>query len=50
MDNVQCTGDESALWICPFEGWGDEDCDHDEDAGVVCDQTPAPTSEPTAAQ
>ena len=36
MDNVQCSGDESALDLCNFLGWGIHNCGHHEDAGVVC--------------
>ena len=46
MDNVNCIGDEAALWQCPFRGWGSHDCWHGEDAGVVCEQSSAPTSTP----
>ena len=36
MDDVRCTGDESSLTECGHSGWGMENCDHDEDAGVLC--------------
>ena len=36
LDDVQCTGSESALSECPHSGWGIAFCEHSEDAGVVC--------------
>ena len=36
MDAVSCAGDEAALSECSFDGWGNHDCGHNEDAGVVC--------------
>ena len=36
MDNVACRGNESNLSACPHNGWENSNCDHDEDAGVVC--------------
>ncbi|XP_036408794.1 deleted in malignant brain tumors 1 protein [Megalops cyprinoides] len=36
LDNVACKGDESFLTECSNNGFGNEDCSHGEDAGVVC--------------
>lgn len=36
MDELRCTGQERALDLCFFRGWGRHDCNHQEDAGVVC--------------
>ncbi|KAM9787686.1 lysyl oxidase homolog 3B isoform 3-T3 [Syngnathus typhle] len=36
LDNVQCGGGESSISACKSRGWGNSDCTHDEDAGVVC--------------
>lgn len=36
LDNVKCNGDEVFLWRCNHSGWRKHNCDHYEDAGVVC--------------
>ncbi|KAM9355266.1 lysyl oxidase homolog 3B isoform 1-T1 [Pholidichthys leucotaenia] len=36
LDNVQCNGGEKGIEFCKSRGWGNSDCTHDEDAGVVC--------------
>ncbi|KAM3603145.1 uncharacterized protein V6R79_017242 [Siganus canaliculatus] len=36
LDDVECTGIEKSLSECPHRGFGEHDCDHNEDAGIVC--------------
>ena len=36
LDNVRCSGNETRLQDCWFGIIGVHDCDHFEDAGVVC--------------
>nr|KAF6456920.1 hypothetical protein HJG63_011553 [Rousettus aegyptiacus] len=36
LDNVRCAGTEDALERCAHLGWAQHDCQHQEDAGVVC--------------
>ncbi|KAI3363757.1 hypothetical protein L3Q82_001371 [Scortum barcoo] len=36
LDNVECTGLESALSHCRHPNFGENNCGHGEDAGVIC--------------
>ena len=36
LDNLQCDGREANLLECQSAGIGGHNCDHDEDAGVIC--------------
>ncbi|CAL8266668.1 unnamed protein product [Merluccius merluccius] len=36
LDNVDCVGNEPDLASCFHLGWGQQNCGHHEDAGVIC--------------
>lgn len=37
LDNVRCTGDEEVLANCTAQAIGEHNCNHFEDAGVLCE-------------
>ncbi|NXW93415.1 NETR protein, partial [Alopecoenas beccarii] len=37
LDEVECSGNELSLDQCKKSDWGQQNCDHIEDAGVSCD-------------
>ena len=36
LDNVHCRGTEDTIDDCPHNGWEEHNCNHNEDASVVC--------------
>ena len=39
LDDVGCSGSEISIMECAHSGIGNHNCDHSEDAGVVCTDT-----------
>ena len=38
LDDLVCTGEESNIAYCGHNGYGKHNCDHSEDAGVICEK------------
>ncbi|XP_043557571.1 deleted in malignant brain tumors 1 protein-like [Chiloscyllium plagiosum] len=38
LDNVKCGANDSLLWECLPGRWSENDCNHKEDAGVICSE------------
>ncbi|XP_069121040.1 uncharacterized protein [Argopecten irradians] len=47
LDNLACDGTEQTLSQCQANNLGVHDCDHNSDAGVICDNPSAVTPGPT---
>ncbi|XP_027055043.1 neurotrypsin-like [Pocillopora damicornis] len=42
LSKMMCTGREKSLTDCPHQGWGENSCGHERDAGVSCLQEGLP--------
>lgn len=45
LDQVYCHGNESAIQNCVHWNWGEHNCEHMEDVGVICSKNNAITGD-----
>lgn len=50
LDDMSCTGTEDNLAHCQARPWGQSNCNHGEDAGVVCSGTSHPVTQGTGGE
>ncbi|XP_048475014.1 scavenger receptor cysteine-rich type 1 protein M130-like [Rhincodon typus] len=46
LDEVDCLSHETTLWECQTEPWGQHNCEHREDAGVICSESDVRKEQP----
>ncbi|XP_059497839.1 deleted in malignant brain tumors 1 protein-like [Stegostoma tigrinum] len=46
LDGIECQSHESTLWQCRTNPWDQHDCEHRDDAGVVCSETSVTQEQP----
>ncbi|XP_067879352.1 deleted in malignant brain tumors 1 protein-like [Heterodontus francisci] len=46
LDGMDCVSHESTLWQCQSDPWGKNECEHREDAGVVCSEARVQEEQP----
>ncbi|XP_078059601.1 scavenger receptor cysteine-rich domain-containing protein DMBT1-like isoform X1 [Mustelus asterias] len=49
LENVECLSHESTLWQCKADPWGQHNCAHGDDAGVICSGGDTPKQEQDSA-
>ncbi|XP_072427945.1 scavenger receptor cysteine-rich type 1 protein M130-like [Chiloscyllium punctatum] len=38
LDDVSCRSPDTVLWQCPSSPWGEHNCNHQEDVGIICSE------------
>lgn len=47
LDQVYCSGNESSIQDCSHLTWGESNCEHNEDVGVICSNKYEPIGKKT---